>query len=397
LYFPEQTVPAPILTQIAEALVSRVEVHVICSQPTYSARGARASKREERKGVSIRRVSSTTLDKDILLFRIINFFTISFSIFFTALRHIHHGDIVLVVTNPPLLPFLAVAVCKLKGAKSILLIHDVYPEILIYAGITDPDSLLSRFGYRITSRLYRSCDRLIVIGRDMANIAARKVGQANGKIRIIPNWADLDFISPRGRDQNLLLKDLQLADRFVVQYSGNMGRTHGLEDLYLAAKRLDKSPDIHFLFIGSGAKRRWLEQIIVDEQIQNSTVLPPRSREDLPDSLNACDVAVIAFTAGMSGVSVPSRMYNVMAAGKPIIAVADADSELALVIAEEDAGWVVPPGQPDKIVETILYARSHPGECKTKGLNGRRAVEEKYSFRQAFIEYEQLIKGLGIL
>ena len=134
--------------------------------------------------------------------------------------------------------------------------------------------------------------------------------------------------------------------------------------------------------------------MISHDQLQNSTMLPPRPKEELPDSLNACDVAVIALSAGMSGVSVPSRMYNIMAAGKPIIAIADMDSELALVIAEEDAGWVVPPGQPDNIVDTILHAQSHPGECTQKGTNGRRAVEKKYSFAQALAAYENLIEEL---
>jgi glycosyltransferase involved in cell wall biosynthesis len=395
LYFPEVTVPAPILTSISEGLASRAHVKVICSQPTYSARGIRAPHREVRNGVHITRVSSTTLDKDVFIYRIINFVTISLSIFFTSLRQINRGDIVLVVTNPPLLPFFTVAVCKLKRAKSILLIHDMYPEVLILTGMIKPNSLLSRFGYKITSSLYRSCDSLVVIGRDMECLAARKLGQSNNKIRIIPNWADVDFITPRDREQNILLKELKLADRFVVQYSGNMGRTHGLEDLYQAAKQLDVQPDIQFLFIGSGAKKRWLEKIMRDDEIKNSTVLLPRSRHDLPDSLNACDIAVIAFNAGMSGVSVPSRMYNVMAAGKPILAVANADSELAMVITEENAGWVVPPGNPNLIVEKILYGRSNPEECREKGLNGRRAVEKKYSFKQVLTAYEQLIEELA--
>ena len=313
LYFPEQTVPSPFLTRIAEGLAPHWRVQVVCSQPTYAARGIRAAKREERHGVYIRRVTSTTLDKDVIIYRIINFVTISLSIFFVSLRHVRRGDIVLVMSNPPLLPFLAVVLCRLRGAKSILMIQDVYPEILICAGITGPDSILARFGYWATRKLYRSCDSLVVLGRDMANLAAQKIEGLSGKIKIITNWGDWDYISPRDRDENSLLQQLQLADHFVVQYSGNMGRTHGLEDLIQAARKLVSSPEIHFLFIGSGAKRRWLEKKIRESELKNLTILPPRSRQDLPDSLNACDLAVVALSPGMSGVSVPSRMYNIMA------------------------------------------------------------------------------------
>jgi colanic acid biosynthesis glycosyl transferase WcaI len=396
LYYPEMTVPAPILTRISEGLALHAHVQVVCSQPTYSARGIRASKREVLNGVDIHRVVSTTLDKDVLPYRIINFVTISISIFFTALFHIKRDDIVLVVTNPPLLPILAAAVCKLKGAKSVLLIHDVYPEVLTFAGLLNSYSLIFRLGYKITSSIYRSCDSVVVLGRDMARLAVRKIGRSDHKIKIIPNWADLDSIVPCDRKKNRMLKALQLTDRFIVQYSGNMGRTHGLEELYEAARQLDSQEDIHFLFIGSGAKKRWLENRIFVDDIRNATVLSPRSREDLSDSLNACDVAVIAFIAGMSGVSVPSRMYNIMASGKPIIAVADADSELALVVSEENAGWVVPPGNPNALVERIIYASSHLEECREKGMNGRRAAERKYSFNRVLTEYEHLIEDLTV-
>lgn len=395
LYFPEQTVPAPILTSLSEGLASRARVCVVCSQPTYAARGVRAATREVCNGVEIHRVVSTTFDKDVLAWRCINFITISMSIFFTALCRIRRGDIVFVVTNPPLLPFLAAAVCKLKGAKSVLLIHDVYPEVLLFAGMLTSSSNVFRLGYAITSSLYRSCDSLIVLGRDMARLAARKIGKPDKKINIIPNWANTDVIVPRERERNCLLKDMHLTDRFIVQYSGNMGRTHGVEDLYEAARKLMMHRDIHFLFIGSGAKKRWLEKKISDNEVVNASILPPRSKEDLPDSLNACDVAVVSFIAGMSGVSVPSRMYNIMASGKPIIAVADADSELALVVSEENAGWVVPPGNPDALAERIVYARSHLHECKEKGMNGRRAVETKYSFARVLMEYERLIEDLA--
>jgi glycosyltransferase involved in cell wall biosynthesis len=395
LYFPELTVPGPILTRISEGLATHANVQVICSQPTYSARGTRASKSEMRNGVAIHRVPSSTLDKDVLFYRIINFITISISIFISSLRHISKGDIVLAVTNPPLLPFLTVAACKLKKAKSILLILDVYPEVLISAGMMNRNSFLSRIGFSMTRSLYRACDSLVVLGRDMHSLAARKLGQSTEKIKIIPNWADSDFIVPSDRDHNHMLCSLRLTNRFVVQYSGNMGRTHGLEDLYQTAKLLEQHPSIQFLFIGSGAKKRWLENKIKNGEVRNSTVLPPSPKDELPDSLNACDIAVIAYTTGMSGVSVPSRMYNVMAAGKPIIAVADSDSELALVVTEEEAGWVVPPGNPEMIVDRILYARDHPDECRRRGLNGRASAEKKYRFKQVLSAYEHLIEEVG--
>jgi glycosyltransferase involved in cell wall biosynthesis len=149
------------------------------------------------------------------------------------------------------------------------------------------------------------------------------------------------------------------------------------------------------LFIGSGAKRSWLEQTVRKNNLANVTILPNRPRSDQPNFLNACDIAVVSLVPGMTGVSVPSRMYNIMAAGKPIIAVTDDDSELALVVQEEHIGWVAPPGQPDRIVGAIVEARACPQRLTEMGARARLAVETRYSPEKAIKAYQALV-GLDL-
>jgi glycosyltransferase involved in cell wall biosynthesis len=234
---------------------------------------------------------------------------------------------------------------------------------------------------------------MIVLGRDMERLVMRKLGRVHPPVVIIPNWADMEQVTVGERHDNVLLNELGLTHKFVIQYAGNMGRTHGLEGLLESARKLSYKPEIHFLFIGWGAKKHWLEETTQKEGLQNVTILANRPRDDQNNFLNACDVAIISFVPGMAGVSVPSRMYNIMAAGKPIIAVADSDSELAMVIQEEQLGWVVPPDQPDRIIETILEAWASPDRVQM-GLRARQAAETKYSLQHVIQAYSELIHSL---
>lgn len=394
LYYPEETSTGYFLTRIAEGLAQHYRVNVLCSQPTYSARGLRAPVRETRNGVSVQRCPATTLNKDVLLYRVINMVTIGFSIFFMTLFRICRDDYVLVVTNPQLLPFGVALACRLRGARCLLLIHDVYPEVLIAIGRMRPGSVSANIVGWLMQRLYRCVDRIIVLGRDMERLVASKLGQSCSRIVIIPNWADLDLISPGERSQNALLAELGLTEQFVVQFAGNMGPTHGLESLLEAATKLRINREIHFLFIGSGAKRGWLEDKSRENGLRNITILPSRPRTELSNLLNACDVAIVSLVSGMAGVSVPSRMYNILAAGKPIIGATDGDSELALAIEEDRLGWVVPPNRPDSIVDAILDARARPDRLGEMGVRARLAAERKYSFGRVMKAYCSMLRSL---
>ncbi|MFZ1597493.1 MAG: glycosyltransferase, partial [Anaerolineae bacterium] len=209
------------------------DVNVLCSQPTYAARGSFAPWREVRNGVRIERCPGTTFDKDVLVPRLVNVITISLSLFLRALSRIRKSDVVIAVTNPPLLPFLVEIACRLRSANYILRIDDVYPEALTATGLARPDSTMVRVLARMTRRLYRSVGQIIVVGRDMERLAREKLGGTAKQISVIPNWADVALVTPVPKTDNALLHELGLVDRFVVQCAGNMGRAQGVENMYL--------------------------------------------------------------------------------------------------------------------------------------------------------------------
>jgi len=349
--------------------------------------------REELHGVTIERCATTLFDKDVVILRLINVVTICCSILLKALFTFKQGDVVIVVTNPPPLPSVALLAARMRRAQCVLLVHDVYPEVLVATGLLREDSLLLRSLRWLNRRLYPRFERVIVLGRDMQRLVESRFMPENKKATLITNWADIETISPKPRKENRLLKQRGLEDQFVIQYSGNMGRTHGLETILEAAVLLQQEESIHFLLIGSGAKRRGVEAYLSSARLRNVTLLPLQLRQDLAETLNACDVAVISFIKGIAGISVPSRTYNVMAAGRPIIAVADDDSELALVVREERIGWVVRPGDKAGLVEAIRHAQSEPRKLKEMGERARTAAL-KYSRSQVLESYKTLIDAV---
>jgi len=395
LYYPEQTSTGYFMTELAEGLAAARDVRVICSQPTYSARGTLAPAAEVRNGVAIERCAGTRFDKDKLPLRVVNLLTISASIGWTAWRRVRRGDLVLVVTNPPSLPFVVFLAARLRRARVALRIEDVYPDVLVAAGMARAGSLPVRVIAAATRWLYRRMERVVVLGGDMAVLAAEKLGDRAARLVRIPNWGDTEAVRPQPRAENALLRDLGIQDRFVIQYMGNMGRTHGVDGLASAAVRLRERRDLHFLFVGWGARKAALEDTVRGERLERVTVLPGCPQSELPTYANACDVSVIAFQPGMAGVSVPSRMYNVMAAGKPILAVAEPESELAMVVAEQAIGWVVPPDDLDALVEGIERAAATPAaELAAMRQRARRFVEAHHSKARVVAQYVELMRAL---
>ena len=393
LYYPEQNATGYILTGIAEGLAEKDSVNVLCAQPCYNQRGVKAPKLEERNGVAIRRCWSTTCDPKQIWGRLLNFTTTSLSVGWRALFSIKRGDKVLVVTNPPLLPFFVRVVCWLKGAKFVLLVHDVYPDVFVPLGLMKSSHPLYRMLSWVNGKLYASADRVVALGRDMERLVEEK-SQGGAHVSVIPNWGDVNVITPMPKTENALLQKLNLTDKFVVHYSGNHGRTHDLLSIIEAAKLLEDERDVHFLFIGEGSGKAEVVARASELELENVTFCTFVDRAELNTSLNAADVSVLAFKKGMAGISVPSRLYNLMAAGKPILGVVDNNSEVADVIREAKLGIAVSPESPRNLAEQILSLRND-GDLRVKmAENSRNEAVSKYSYDVTKQQYRDLFDSL---
>ena len=394
MYYPEETSTGYFLTQTAEGLATNFAVSVLTGPATNGLRPVKAPALEMRNGVSIYRCVGTVFAKESMTGRIFNLLTRAFSIAIQAVIKVRAGDAVMAVTNPPLLPFLGLVASVLTRSRFVLLVHDVYPEAMVAAGLLRPGSLLLKIGEMANRLLYRSCRRIVVLGRDMAALVGAKL-LSDQTVVLIPNWAAIEEVQPMPKSDNMLLRDLGIVSKFVVLYAGNLGRTHGVEQIVgLAVALSERGSEIHILVAGTGAKRKWLTETVARQQIANVTLIAPCPRAELKMLLNACDVAVIPLVGGMKGVSVPSRLYNQLAAGRAVIAVADAGSELALVVAEERVGWVVSPDDTAGLVDAVLAASRSPAELAVMGGRAAEVARRKYSLTNANKAYAELFDGL---
>jgi glycosyltransferase involved in cell wall biosynthesis len=392
LYYPEDTSTGYYLTRLAEGLTEDFEVRVLCGQPNYSARGMRAPRRETHRGVEIFRAAGTTLDKNVILFRLLNMLTFGVAVFFKAVRNFRSGDRVLVVTTPPNLPFITAAASLIKGASYILLIHDNYPEILIAAKKSKENSVFVNTLNYFNRWLYKYASKIIVCGRDMFELVLKKTHGLDIPIETIQNWAELERVEPFPRAENALLKELQIEDKLVFLYAGNMGYPNDIESIIECAEKLLDDERFCFVFLGAGVKRKWLEREVAAKSLTNVRLLDPRPRSEQNIFLNACDVAIVTLVKKMWGVSMPSRTYNILAAGKPILALTEEGSEIARVVEEDKVGWTVPSNEPEKLLRKIFEIEAERDCLEELEKNARAAALEKYSIETALKKYRAALK-----
>lgn len=389
LYFPEESATSYIFTKIAEGLAMEFDVNIITGQPDYTKKITNILKNEYINNVYIERCNIPSFDKNKLLFRIIRAILLSILLSYQALKRVRRGDVVLVVTNPATLLFFMIFVCMIKRARFLILVHDVFPENLLPANIVKNVLIIKIINF-IANFPYRKASKVISIGRDMALVLQRKIAAGTPTVEVITNWADCDNIFPQNKNSNFLIKELSLEEKFIIEFAGNIGRVQGIEYLVQAID-LIKDDGVHFLFIGNGAKRYLLEKKMEEQSLRNITILDTRHRSEQNVFLNACDIGLITLAPGMYGLGVPSKAYNIMATGKPIIAAVEADSEIGLMVIEENIGWVVSPGSPQALVNAIIDAKSDPDRLVEMGTRSRIVAENKYSFPKVLERYKIVV------
>jgi glycosyltransferase involved in cell wall biosynthesis len=391
LYFPEETSTGYYMTRVAEGLADDFDVHAVSGYPNYLYRNTSAASFEIRNKVSIHRLKSTRLDKNSIPKKALNMLTFGLAVFFFGISNFKRGDNVLVVTTPPTLPFFVSIISLFKGLKMTLLVHDTYPEILAASGKLKRDSFFFGLLQSIKNWIYKMSAGIIVVGRDMERLARRQTVGLETRIVTIPNWAELETVAPDEALGEKFKLSLGLTGKFVVIYAGNMGYPNDIETIVDAADMLRDESQIHFVFLGTGAKLKWLRNRIEKLQLNNVTLLDPRPREEQREFLNGCDIGIVSLVVDMKGVSVPSRTYNLLAAGKPILGLVDAESEVGELIREEGVGFLASHGRPAELSEAIRKISRIPTELSKMGVAARKLAVERFNRDVAIKAYRQFL------
>jgi len=388
VYYPDEAGSGYYITKIAQHLADRLPVSVLCTQPSYSQNWVRAAAEEVHQQVRIVRCATPSVARRGLLSRLVRMAVVSLNMLLAALSRIRPGDQILAVTNPPSVPILACLVASLKRVPYTLILHDIHPDMVAACGMMSSRSLVYRVLRRLNRYVLRRAQHIFCIGRDMAEylVTLRGMGGSRG-IHVIPIWSDSEEVFPEPRSENKLLRELGLMDKFVVLWAGNMGHPQGVETLAGAIRLLKDDPQIHFLLLGSGPKAHLLTELRASG-CGNFTLLPPRPRTAQSSFLNACDLSILGLVPGMYGLAVPSRTYNVMAAGKPVIAIVSNASEIDRLVMEEQIGWVVEPGSAEQAADAICAAKNHPEWLAEMGKRARYAAETRYARETVLTQFD---------
>jgi colanic acid biosynthesis glycosyl transferase WcaI len=202
-------------------------------------------------------------------------------------------------------------------------------------------------------------------------------GVPDTKLSVIPNFIDIDFVTPQSKD-NSFSRKFQLANKFVVLFAGNMGFSQGLETVIDAAKLLKDVSDIQFLMVGNGAGRGKAEAYLESLTLKNVRFLPFQPHEDLPSMYGAADICLVPLRRGFTNDSVPCKLFTIMAAGKPAVAAVDPGSDTWRLLERAKCGLCVEPETPQTIADAILYYYRNPVAASEAGGNARRFVEAEF-------------------
>ena len=387
-YWPGVEATAQLLTELCEALSEDLDVKVI----TGVLHGHEDEPRHlVHNGVEIVRVTSTSFERSKILARAANYSTYLTRALFRGLRGAR-PDVVLCMTDPPIIADIALLVARRYRAPLIVISQDVFPEIAVQLNRLGNPAVMGLL--RGFVRFYlRRADRVVAIGDTMRQRLEEK-GAPPERLRVIPNWVDTERLTPHDKD-NAWARGGDLAEKFVVMHSGNVGHAQDLDSLVRSASFLRDLEDLRIMIIGMGARHAELVALAELLEVDQVQFLFYQSRAVLPLSLSAADVHVVGLAPGLAGYVVPSRLYGILAVARPVIVAADAESETAQIVERISCGIVVPPGRPELLARAIRDAHDGKYDLEAMGARGREWVEREADRSVAVRRYRDLLLELA--
>ncbi|WP_077154569.1 glycosyltransferase family 4 protein [Bacteroides bouchesdurhonensis] len=376
LFPPEETSTGYIMGEIANAMTKKYDVTVVCGPAVYDKNKKQVANNKFilDDGIKLIRVEGIEEDKNCKLSRIKKFVLMSYRLYKVLNSSVRKEDKVLMVSNPFPMIVLGAWLRRRRKFHLTMLVHDVFPEGLY------TDMNLPLVAYRIMgcifNRAYATVDTMISLGRDMTEVMQNKVlgfkSAQKQKVVQIENWGDIVSIQPRKTD-------IVTTDKIVIEYAGNVGKAQGVSE-FIKILEETGNENLQFSIWGTGSEFENIKKYIKEKQLKNIMLNGAYSRSQQYDVLNACDLALIKLVDGMYGLGVPSKSYNIMAAGKPILFIGDLRSEIALTVKENGLGYCFDTHDREGL---LIFLKSLSVAEKTvlveMGMKSRKICEEKYS------------------
>ena len=375
-YAPDFAATAQQMSDLCEKLAAEGhEVHVLSGRALYDGRDIDLPAYETINGVHVHRVKICNQSRARFRDRFLGYICFSFLAFFKA-TFLPRFDVVVTLTTPPMIALLGTWLRLVRKSRFVYWVMDIYPDIALEAGV------LKKFGpitgiWNILGRIsYLTANRVVVLGEDMKKVMRRK-GIPERKLQVIQSWACGEEIRPIPSNDNRFRRESLRPHKFTLMYSGNMGTCHAFESVIEGIKVLEDDPRFDFVFIGAGKKLEELQHRLsgMDGRVR---FMPYQERSLLAETLSAPDAHLATLDPRYDGLLVPSKLYGIMAAGKPVVFVGSPENEIARIIAESRCGLRVDPENPQSFADALRRLADSPDEAREFGGNGRRAFDERY-------------------
>ncbi len=379
-FYPESAATGQLLTELCEDLVQKhgCRVSVVAGIPLSSVEkpGERRRtgwiiERESFRGIEILRARGTRFPKRRFVGRFINYVTYFASACWAGLR-LQRPHVVVALTDPPIIGLAAYLAGLRFRAPLVISFRDIFPEVA---------RLLEDFRSRrveqilegVNRFLIRRASKIVALGQTMCQKLIEEKGADPRKTLVIPDWADCSQIIPQPKRNPFSLAH-GLADRFVVMHAGNLGLSQSLETLVEAAAHLKEWSEIAVVFVGEGVRKPALEAQVRDLRLSNVRFLPYQPQEALSDAFGSADLFVISLKEGLAGYIVPSKLYGILAAGRPYVACVEESCEVSLIAQQCECGLTARPGDAQDLAEKILALYRDRTLAQRLGTNARKAA-----------------------
>ncbi len=366
-----------------------LRVSAITSTHLYRGAHRPLRRRENWRGIFIRRVDTPPTKQPSTFKRLLVGAQFSLGVLNKLLLG-PHVDVVIVLTNPPILPLVALWLQRLRGTRVIYLIHDLYADMSVAMGHASPDSRAIRLSQKLQQFFLQGSDAVVVLGRCMKSHLDTKFDLSSDKIRVLSNWGEIE--KPVSRENSKFRLQHGWTDKFVVLYAGNFGQFHNFDSILDAAKILHERSDIVFALVGGGAKHDEVAERVRLEGIGNVQMFPFVPMSELPDLMGACDVALVTLEKGTEGLAVPCKFYNILSSGRATIALMGEEAETVRVVEEERCGARVDGDDAPGLARVVQTLADDPVATLRMGQAAREAFERFYTLQAIGNKFHALIQ-----
>jgi glycosyltransferase involved in cell wall biosynthesis len=394
-FAPDHSATSQILSDLAFDLAGAGrEVHLVTSRQIYDDPKAALPERETINGVDVHRAASTGFGRTALLGRAIDYLSFYRSVRRCLNELVRPGDIVVAKTDPPLVSVVARPVARRNGARLVNWLQDIYPETAVELGVPLMRGPVAASLAALRNATLREAAATVVVG-DLMGRKVKTLGAPAERVHVIANWCNDEDIRRVAAADNPLRQEWNLEDKFVLGYSGNLGRAHEFKTVLGAAERLRDERRVVFLMIGGGKRFAELSAAVQARGLSGAfRFLPYQARTLLSYSLGAADVHWVSLDPRLEGLLVPSKFYGIAAAGKPIVVIGDPNGELGRLVQRNACGFAIAPGDSEALTATLRQLLNAPQAVSEMGNRARQMLDAHFTRKLGLARWRRLLDQL---